>query len=154
MRTPLVVLLAGSLALSGCGSLSQSRFNPMNWFGQSAPEQPSLGPTSAVIDNRAPVQEVTAMTIERTSSGAILRAEGTTETAGWWDAALVPENFGRPRDGVLSFRFVAAAPREPVPDTGPESRRLTVVYPLTQAQLDAVSDIVVTAARNSRRSRR
>ncbi|MCB1398078.1 MAG: hypothetical protein H6899_11255 [Rhodobacter sp.] len=154
MRTPLITLLVVCTALSGCGSMRESRFNPRNWFGHSREEAPTLGPTQTTIDNRALVTQVTALTIERTSSGAILRAEGLTPTAGWWDAELVPENYGRPQAGVLTLRFVAAAPREASPDTGPASRTLVVAYALTQAQLDTTADVVVTGAENSRRIRR
>lgn len=155
MRKTLVVLLVASTALTACGSVRESRLNPFNWFGGSR-EAPAatLGPVSDTIDNRALVAQITALTIERTSSGAILRAEGLTPTAGWWDAELIPENFGRPHDGVLTLRFVAAAPREPAPDTGPASRTLVVAYALSQAQLDTTAEVVVTGADNSRTIRR
>ena len=74
--------------------------------------------------------------------------------AGWWDAELVPENFGRPTNGTLTFRFVAAAPVEPVAETNAAARTLTAVYTLTQAQLDTTAEVVVTGETNSRRARR
>ena len=116
--------------------------------------RPDLGPTSNVIDNRALVPAVTAMTIEATSSGAIVRAEAVMPSAGWWDPALVPENFGRPQGGVLTFRFVAAAPRAPVAEQNPAARTIVAAYALTQAQLDTTSEVVVVGEGNSRRARR
>ena len=128
MKALLAALLIASLAVSGCGRISESRINPRNWFGHSREDRrPDLGPTSNVIDNRALVPAVTAMTIEATSSGAIVRAEAVMPSAGWWDPALVPENFGRPQGGVLTFRFVAAAPRAPVAEQNPAAR--TIVRP-------------------------
>jgi len=154
MRTPLILLLVSALAVTGCGRLSDSRMNPRNWFGSSADERPSLGPVSDTVDNRALVAQISALTIEQTSSGALVRAEAVTTSAGWWDGELVPENYGRPAAGVLTLRFVASPPREAAPDTGVQSRTLVAVYPLSQAHLDTVSEIVVTGEGNSRRTRR
>ena len=155
MKAPLAALLIASLAVSGCGGLRESRMNPRNWFGHSrSAERPDLGQTSAVVDNRPLVPAVSEMSIERTSSGAIVRAEAVMPSAGWWDAALVPEDFGRPHDGVLTFRFVAAAPRTPTPETNPAARTLVAAFALTQAQLDTTAEIVVVGETNSRRARR
>ncbi|MCL4675891.1 MAG: hypothetical protein KJZ59_07685 [Pararhodobacter sp.] len=154
MRTSFVALLVMALAVSGCSTIRDSRVNPRNWFGASRDEPAQLGRVSATIDNRALVAQVTALSIEPTSSGALLRAEGLTATAGWWDAELVAENHGRPQGGVLTLRFVAAAPRTPVPDTGAQSRTLVAVYPMPEALLDTVSEVVVTGEANSRRTRR
>lgn len=155
MKTPLILMLAASVALSGCGSIRESRMNPMNWFGSSREEaRPDLGETGAVEDNRPLVPQVSALTIERTSSGAIVRAEAVMPTVGWWDAQLVAENFGRPRDGTLTFRFVAAAPVQPIANPSEAPRTISAVYTLTQAQLDTTSDVVVVGESNSRRARR
>lgn len=155
MKAPLAALLVASLAVAGCGGFHESRLNPRNWFGHSrADARPDLGPTTDVVDNRPLVPAVSDMSIERTSSGAIVRAEAVMPSAGWWDAALLPENFGRPHNGVLTFRFVAAAPRTPVAETNPDARTIVAVFALTQAQLDTTSEIVVVGESNSRRARR
>lgn len=154
MKTPLVALLVVALTVTACGTIRESRMNPRNWFGQAAEERPSLGRTSDTVDNRALVAQITALTIEPTSSGALVRAEGVTPTAGWWDAQLVSPSLGRLEGGVLTLRFVAAAPREPAPDTGVQSRTLIAVYPVPAQLLDAISEIVVTGETNSRRTRR
>ncbi len=152
MKTPLAALLIATLVVAGCGS---SRLNPRNWFGESRAEAvPDLGPVSNTIDNRPPVPEVSALTIERTSSGALVRAEAVMPSAGWWDAELVAENFGRPTGGVLTLRFVAAAPRAPVAAPNPAARTLVAAYTLTQAQLDTAAEVVVVGGTNSRRVRR
>ncbi|WP_323037901.1 hypothetical protein [Pararhodobacter sp.] len=154
MRTSVVVMLVAALTVTGCSTIRESRMNPRNWFGASQEERPSLGPVRDRVDNRALVTQVTAMTIEPTSSGALVRAEAMMPSAGWWDGELVPQNFGRPEAGVLTLHFVAAAPREAVPDTGAQSRTLIAVYPMSQAQLDTVSSVVVTGETNSRSVRR
>ena len=154
MKTKLTLILVASLALGGCATVRESRMNPMNWFGSSREEaRPTLGETGAVEDRRPLVASVSALSIERTSSGAIVRAEAVMPSVGWWDAELVPENFGRPQGGTLTFRFVAAAPVQPV--AGSETARtISAVYALTQAQLDTTSDVVVVGEANSRRARR
>lgn len=155
MKTPALVLLCAALTLAGCGTIRESRINPMNWFGESRQsERPDLGRTSSVIDNRPMVPEVSTLVIERTSSGAIIRAEAVMPTAGWWDPELLTENFGRPVDGVLTLRFVAAAPREPVPAPNVAARTITAVYAINQADLDTIAEIVVTGQGNARRIRR
>jgi len=154
MKRAVVSLLVVAVTVSACGSIRDSRMNPRNWFGESRVEAPTLGPTSDVVDNRALVGHISGLTIESTSSGAIVRAVGVTPSAGWWDPELVPENFGRPVDGVLTFRFLAAAPQEPTAGTSEAARTITAVYALTQAQLDVTSSLVVTGADNSRRARR
>lgn len=155
MKTPVMALVCAALVLAGCGGLRDSRMNPRNWFGESRQaERPSLGATSDVIDNRPLVPELSALTVERTSSGAIIRAEAVMPTAGWWDAELLTENFGRPVDGVLTLRFVAAAPREPVAASSAAARSITAVYALNQAELDIIAEIVVVGQASARRIRR
>lgn len=155
MKTPVMALVCAALVLGACGGLRESRMNPRNWFGESRQaERPSLGQTSAMIDNRPLVPEVTTLTIERTSSGGIIRAESVMPVAGWWDPELLAENFGRPVDGVLTLRFVAAAPRQPVPAANPAARTITAVRAIGMADLDTISEVVVVGANNARRVRR
>lgn len=153
MTRPLTLLIVSALVLSACAQARESRFNPRNWFGASQSE-PSLGPISNTTDNRALVTEITALSIERTSSGALLRAEGRVPAAGYWDVELVADNNGRPRDGVLTYSFVAAAPRSPVPTPNDAARRLVVATPIPSAILDQTGSVVVRAASNSRTVRR
>lgn len=151
MRHPLILLTVLSLTLAACSS--GSRMNPRNWFNRSQAE-PTLGPVQATVDRRPLVPNVNTMVIERTSTGAIVRAEAVMPTAGWWDAELVPENNGRPVDGVLTFRFVAARPRngEAISATAP--RTLVAAAPLTIYDLEVVREVVVQGADGQRRARR
>lgn len=153
MTKPILALLALTLVLAACASVRNSRVNPLNWFGASS-EEARLGPVSSEIDNRALVQSVTALSIEPTSSGALVRAEGMTASQGWWDAALVAENNGRPVDGVLTYRFVVAAPRSTSTGTLPGTQTVVVAAPVSAFQLEEISRIVVLGAQNSRSVRR
>lgn len=156
MKSTVTALLVASLVVAGCGTIRESRMNPMNWFGESAEEDPrgDLGPSALTTDNRPLVPQVTQMRIDRTASGAIVRAEAVMPSAGWWDAELVPVNDARPVDGVLTLRFVAAAPREPIATQNVRARTIVAAYTLSLAQLDVIGSIVVQGAENSRRSRR
>ena len=167
------LVLVSVLALAACGrrgggaeaamaaeprpsGFRGSRWNPRNWFGRSreGDGRPDLGPTSESTDNRPLVQQITAMAVERTSSGAIVRAEGLTAAAGYWDVDLVAENDGRPVDGVLTLRFVAAPPREAVPTPNDRARRVTAAYDIPFALLELLGGIEVVGETNSRRSGR
>ena len=155
MKTPVLALICAALVLAGCGNIRESRINPRNWFGESRQaERPDLGQTSDVIDNRPLVPEVSSLAVERTSSGAIIRADAVMPSVGWWDPELLAENFGRPVDGVLTLRFVAAAPREAVPAASAAARTITAVHAINQADLDTIAEIVVTGEANARRIRR
>lgn len=145
----LAVLLACAFVLSACGQARESRLNPLNWFGASR-EGPQLGQTAAEIDNRPLVEQITALSIERTSSGALVRVEGVAPSQGWWDPALVAENNGRPVDGVLTYRFVAAAPRTPQPAGNARVRTLTAAAPVSEIILEQTARIVVAGESNSR----
>ncbi|MCC5987248.1 MAG: hypothetical protein JJT95_06160 [Pararhodobacter sp.] len=79
---PLVVLLAAALVLAGCGQVRDSRANPFNWFGGSS-AGPQLGEIRPRDDSRPLVAQVTALSVEPTSSGALVSAEGLVPTPGW-----------------------------------------------------------------------
>lgn len=155
MRTPALAAMAALLFLGACGGVAQSRLNPLNWFQASAPEtlEPRRG-WAAVEDNRALVADVTDLTVERFPGGAIVRATGLPPTQGWWDAELVPDNDFRPVDGVLSFRFVVAAPRGPARTGTPVSREVTAGIVVSNFKLAETRQITVTGASNARSSRR
>jgi len=153
MTRPILALIALSLVLAGCSGIRNSRMNPLNWFGTST-EESRLGPITLETDNRALVPSVTSMSIERTSSGALVRAEAQMATQGWWDAALVAENNGRPVNGVLTYRFVAAAPRSPVQTTTGRPQTLVVAAPVSEYLLEEITSITVLGATNSRSARR
>lgn len=157
MRKPLLAALAITVALAGCG---QSRFNPLNWFGSSKKTEVKAGvdPLTGVplpkADPRGTVATVTSMSVERSQDGAIVRATGLPPTQGWWDAALVAENGGKPVKGVLTFRFAIVPPPGPTPTSTPQSREVTVARHLSSFQLAGVRAITVLGAQNARTARR
>ncbi|MGJ8611646.1 MAG: hypothetical protein ACSHWY_11145, partial [Octadecabacter sp.] len=72
------------LSLAGCARIADSRINPINWFGQStqAPvaangeTRPLVadGRRTITADNRALVQSVVSLRVDRSPTGAIVTA--------------------------------------------------------------------------------
>jgi hypothetical protein len=149
----LSALLVLGLTLAACGGFRDSRVNPRNWFSGSSSE-PTLGPTGNTTDNRPLVPVVSTLVIEPTSTGAIVRAEAVMPTVGWWDAELVAVNNARPVDGVVTYRFVAARPRQPVTVSAQGPRTLTAAATLSVIQLETIREVAVVGAENTRRARR
>lgn len=152
---PIAVFLTSAVVLSGCATVSESRLNPFNWFGGSeSSEAPTAAPAVEFdTDPRPLVEQVTALTIEQTPSGAIIRATGLPPTQGWHTAELVAINDG-PVDGVLQYRFRAVAPLDPTPVSTVQSRELRVADAISQVELAATRVVQVIGARNIQSVRR
>lgn len=176
MRTLLSLLVISSLTLAGCGGWRDSRVNPSNWFGKSEPRRvvnadgteevnPLIPERSGIFDKRpkdetyegTPVDQITALNIERTPGGAIVRATGLSLRQEAFDARLVnvhgEDDDLMPVDGVLTFRLSAIQSR--VAPQGPERTRRIHVGRFVSAQTLAETRVIrVIAARNERVSRR
>ena len=157
MRLVVTGLLVLTLALPGCARIRDSKVNPFNWFGRS--KAVATQPVESVVpgrpeDGRILIANVTELEIARQPGGAIVRASGLPPTQGWWDAELVAENGGLPVEGVLTYRFVIAAPAKASRVSTPQSRELTAAAYVSDIKLAGVSEIVVVGAENSRASRR
>jgi hypothetical protein len=151
MFKPLSAALILVLALGACGSMRESRLNPMNWFSRDSTE--TLAPRGGwdtQRDGRALVPVVTEMEVIPTTGGALLRASGVTETQGWWDVELRPINRGRPLDGALIYEFVVASPGARTPSSTEASRTVTAGVKISTERLAGVRRIVVRGAQNAR----
>lgn len=158
MRRPLAAAMVLAVLVGGCG-FEKSRLNPLNWFGQSKKTtvqkvDPVTGVPLPTPDPRGMVAEVTSMRVEQVPGGAIIHATGLPPTQGWWNAALIAQNDGKPVKGVLTFRFVIVPPPGTTPVSTPQSREVTVATHLTDFQLAGVRAITVTGSRNARTARR
>jgi hypothetical protein len=151
MQKSLIAALAVVLALGACGSVRDSRLNPMNWFSRNSTE--TLAPSggwATEVDRRALVPVVSEMELIQTTGGALLRASGVTQTQGWWDAELRPVNDERPVNGALIYEFVLAAPRTPTAVSTEVSRTVTAGVKIPTARLVGVQRVIVRGAGNQR----
>lgn len=168
MRWTATFLLISSLLLAGCGGWSTSRANPANWFGSRsapAPEatddsvNPLLPETPDTIfaARRARrsvyqgtlVDQVTALALEPTAGGAILRVTGQSLRQDAHDVRLTSDTDGTPVAGVLSYRLRAIQPDD-APQGPPESRTFQAALPVSRQTLAGVDTIEVIGARSSR----
>ena len=160
MRTPVLILLISTLALSAC----QSRINPVNWFGNNRndavitdsnpliPEETEAGQSffaqeQAVAYVGQPVQQVTNMEVHRVPEGQLVMAVGVSAVHGTHDARLVARD-GGPEGGVLTLDFMAIPPREPIIGGSDVSREITTATVLTDQQMAGVRTIRVISTNN------
>jgi len=173
MRHLTTVLIVSAVVLAGCGRMGESRLNPMNWFGKSKsapraeqttdetqvnpliPERQSVFRRDPLADDYegTPVERVTDLVIERTASGAIVRATGVTSRQGAHDVRLTSQTEGEPVDGVLTFTLEAVQPDRQW--AGAESQRtVTAGRAVSRATLESVRRVRVLGVSNARTSSR
>jgi len=172
MRKTVAGLVVLSLTLAGCSGWRDSRVNPGNWFGNSRAEARSQTDTAAQTNplipeetsifqrnqkeevyRGTPVDQIVDLAIERTSSGAIVKATGQTLQQNAYDVRLTSDTEGDPVDGVLTLEMKALQPTGS--PQGPERvRRVTAGDFLSNQDLDQVRTIRVLAERNARSSSR
>ncbi len=155
MRYLLALGIVCTLASCSGGGGSEGKLNPFNWFkndrAQNQNEIRTLAPGRGygfATETRPMVDQVTALSIEKTATGAIIRATALTPTQGYHSADLVlmPST----KAGEVSFQFRARPPAQPF-RTGPTHlREIVVGFAISQAQLRGIRRINIIAARNSR----
>lgn len=159
MRPTLPVVLSASLLVSACATISESRFNPLNWFGSSQEVASSIprdelrplvleGELTQVADARPLIAQITALRVERAPGGAIVVATGLAETQGFFNAQLVRRSL---ENGVLTFDFRAEAPTGFEAAGSEASRRITAATSLDRADLLGIRTVVVNGQNGSRR---
>jgi hypothetical protein len=143
-------MLRALTALSLCFTLAacgESRLNPVNWFGTEREERITVTEVERPTDPRALVAEVSSLSIETTTSGAIVTATALNETTGYWQAGLVRTEIV---DGIATYEFRAAPPPEGAV-SGPEpSRQIVAAATLSQRELAGLRSITVIARTNRR----
>lgn len=146
MKSLVAAALVATLVVAGCGT----RLNPFNWFGPSE-ETLNAAPETFTNDLRPLVAQVTALKIDRTPDGAIIRAVGLPPTQGFWQAELVPLNRGEPDENrTLSFEFRAFEPLDPARVSTEQSREVVVGQFISSFALRDVRRISVVGASNTR----
>lgn len=158
MRPLLVPALCATLVTASCATVTQSRFNPLNWFGSSqevatsVPRQelvPLVDTSRAdqAVDTRPLIGQITDLQVDRTPGGAIITATGLADSQGFFNAQLIRRSL---QDGVLTLEFRVEAPTTFQPTGTAASRQISVATRLSRAALTGVNRIVVVAQSGSR----
>lgn len=153
MRRTVIVLMAASIALGGCGRVRNSWVNPFNWFGGGATEVAQVAPaetdagTPVPTDARALIQQVTDVQFDRYQGGVIVRATGLPPSQGWWQAELVARPLDE--DGVLVYDFRVFPPAGVTQANTPRSREITAAASVSNYKLESIRRIVVQGESNA-----
>lgn len=151
MTGRILAALSLVLGLSACDS--GINLNPFTWFGGSTDAklvavEPVDGWPSTDDDPRELVAQITALSVERTTSGGIVHATGLPPKIGYWEAELVAENHGRPVDGVITYRFRIWPPLWEQGTGNEYTRSIDVAAYLSDTELRKVREIKVIGANN------
>jgi hypothetical protein len=141
LRALLVLALCTSVA--ACGS----RLNPLNWFGGEREERITVTETEQQTDPRPLVAQVTSLSVEPTTSGAIVTARALTERQGYWQPALIEVSRA---EGEVVYEFRAAPPPAGA-GTGPEpTREILAATTLGRDDVAGLRRITVMGRTNQR----
>ncbi|UOA14899.1 MULTISPECIES: hypothetical protein [Sulfitobacter] len=172
MRKTTLALLASTLLVSACGTVRDSRINPMNWFGparsvEAAPAEstnPLIPQRRGLFARRAveaetyegrPFEQITDLTIEPVPGGAILRATGLATRQGIYAVRLTPATVDElPVDGVLTYRLEGIRPDKATRQGSQPTREVIAGRRLTDEDLIGVREIRVQGQLNTLVSRR
>ena len=150
-----LIALTLIFAVAGCSGVRESRLNPFNWFGRAEPVQAApVVQRQVPADGRLPVQQITALRIEKVPAGAIVHATGLPPRQGYFDVALVPINAGVAESDVLTLQLRATPPFAATRTGTPQSREVLVGLFVSEQTLEGVSQIRVLAETNALAVRR
>ena len=146
-------LAALSVVLVGAGC--------SGWLNPQDPttQEPDGGYAGVLQDSRPMVDQVTALSIEPTPGGVIVRATGLPPTQGFWAVGLVRDRAEGQPDGTRRYTLRA---RPPVDEEGQPvaalvgpvaAREVTSAVFITQADLSTIRTITVDGARAGRSAR-
>ncbi|KIC11182.1 hypothetical protein RA19_07460 [Leisingera sp. ANG-M1] len=170
MHKALAITLASALVLAGCG-WKDSRINPTNWFGKSSaaetsaavqantnPLLPQESNARGIFAKKPPkdksvlISQVSELQIERTNSGAIIRAAGIADRQGAFDVELRRSDVEE--EGVLAYDFRVVYPEVSTLAGSEFSRTVNVARTLSHQDLEGIRTVRVNGAQNARESRR
>ncbi len=134
--------LAVLAALGACGP----KFRPGTL-------EPEGGYPPSVVDDRLLVQQVTALEVEPSPGGVIIRAQGLPPTQGWWDAGLVNVTDDKTPAGTMVYDFRARPPLGAAAVGTTQSRKIETGAYANSIELEGIRSITVKGAQNSRSAR-
>ena len=139
-----VFVVSVILSLAAC----DSRINPLNWFGGERESRITVDPDAAGggadVDGRLLAADITQLSVEQTTTGAIVRATGITPAQGYFDAELV---LVEATETPLAYEFRVAPPL----DQGTSGiQTISVGTQLTVGELAGIRTITVISQSNRR----
>ena len=152
----MIGLLAFLAACSGgSGNGSAGSLNPFNWFHGARTNAPGAPLTLAprrgygfAVDTRQLADQIVDLKIERTATGAIVRATAQMPFEGFYNGGLVLVASDRADTVNLQFRV---RPPGRITRAGPAHlRQMTAGFILSNGQLRGLRRINVAGLRNSR----
>ena len=165
MNVNIGICLVGLMVVTSCSAWRDSGANPRNWFGGSRAVEveevtnPLLPRQANVFRRRAeeedlsePIEFIRSLEVERSSVGAIVRAEGVTSRLGAFGLELREDE--NPEDGVLSFSFRVIYPEGPTPVGSELARTVRAAASVSLQDLQSVRIIRVSGSQNARETRR
>ena len=152
----LIAAVAALTVLSGCAQISESRFNPLNWFGGSSEEATTLAGDISKYqgppDTSVQIAELVSMKVDRMPGGAIITAEGVAPIQGFWEPKLVVADSEDP--GTITLDFRIQRPFRQHPAGAVPTRTVSAGAFLSDAKLRNVNRIIVRGASTQRVSSR
>lgn len=153
MRALVLLSVALTLSLGGCGRVAESRVNPFNWFGGSEEVEVAaeVSPEAEALRDDPLLPRVLELEAAPHPGGVILTAKGLAPTQGYHSAELVLVSQD---SGDMVFELRANAPLTTQPEGAQPTRELLVGVFLSQQTMGNANRIVVIAGENRRSVRR
>lgn len=157
MASRIILIVTVFALVSGCARISDSRLNPLNWFGRG--ERVANDGSSGLLprgygaeDSRPYVAAITELKAEKLYDGAILRVTGITPALGYWDAELIKDP--QSDEGTLAYQFRMRPPLTTEIVGTKLQRQVDVAVKLTSQDLNGIKRITVRSASNTLSTRR
>ena len=150
MMRVLFTALAASLVLAGCSQVSQSRVNPLNWFGRQDSDVSSDRADQTINESRDDVliSQIISLDVAPHPGGVLITAKAIAATEGFYDTALILRG---QEDRRLIYEFRAKAPPSVNPPVGtPVTRELITGRFISTQDLNNAEQITVIAQQNQR----
>ncbi|WP_037315769.1 hypothetical protein [Ruegeria halocynthiae] len=171
MKKSLTVLMVATLTLSACSNWRDSRANPSNWFGPSAPVDAPVNDANALVpeqsegislfsrpeaeDTSVPIAKIDELRVDPIPSGAIVYVSGTAIRQGAYNAQLVRvESAENQKNGVLEFTYRVTYPTNQTNQGTERSRMVSDAVNVSRDDLENIRLVRVTGQQNALESRR
>lgn len=149
MKRTILAALAISLTVTACGRISESRVNPLNWFGRDdRSETVAVTDEAFLRDPRPFVAQVISLKVESTPEGAIISAVGLPALQGYWNAELIEVD--RDTDSTLTYEFRVTPPKFQTAQSTQRSREIIISEAVSTSRLNKVRTITVIGQGNRR----